>query len=120
MGEEQGFLDRAFSVLGSTGLGFLWFIGLAIWGGTANYLARIKRNAGTFSMMELVGEWTVSAFAGVITAFFCLEYGLSFYATAALTGVSGHMGGKAITMFEGFFAAAWRRMFGGTDGNTPS
>ncbi len=82
------------------GLGYLWFVVLALWGGTASYINRVRKTKSPFSFIELVGEWTISGFAGLMTAFVCAEMGLSFYLTAALAGVSGHMGGRAIFIME--------------------
>jgi hypothetical protein len=83
-----------------TGLGYLWLIVLAIWGGTASYLSRIKRDKISFSMIELMGEWAISGFAGIVTSYVCYSLGWDFYLTAACTGVAGHMGGRAIYLLE--------------------
>jgi len=119
MGEEQGFLAKFSDVVATTGIGFLWFLLLAAWGGTASYLSRIKKMKTPFSVMELVGEWTISAFAGVITAFVCYEMQFSFYATAALTGIAGHMGGRAIALMENFIEVSYRKRFGKPNEDQP-
>lgn len=91
------------SKLLEAGLGYVWFVILAIWGGTVNYLSRIRQGkVEAFSFAELVGEWTVSGFAGLLTAFICMEMDFSWHLTAFFTGVSGHLGGRAIYMFEGY------------------
>lgn len=100
--------DKIAVWVGATGIGFIWLCLLAMWGGTASYLTRLKATKAPFSLMELLGEWAVSAFAGIITAYICYEAGLSFYATAALAGISGHMGGRAIAFLEGWAQALWR------------
>jgi len=84
------------------GLGYLWFVLLAVWGGTVSYISRIRRGNFTFSFVELVGEWTISAFAGVMTALICQEMEFSLLLTSAFAGMSGHMGGRAIYMMEQF------------------
>jgi hypothetical protein len=85
----------------SGGVGYLWLILLAIWGGTANYLSRVQRGqVEAFSFVELVGEWAVSGFAGVLTALICQEMALSWHMTAFFTGVAGHLGGRALYMAE--------------------
>lgn len=76
---------------------------LALWGGTASYINRIRKDNVKFSAVELIGEWAISGFAGVITALICNELGYSFYITAALAGIAGHMGGRAVHMLEQFF-----------------
>jgi len=90
-------------MLVDAGLGYLWFIFLAIWGGTVSYINRVRKTKTPFSLVELVGEWAISGFAGLITAYLCAEMGMSFYMTAALTGISGHMGGRAIFIMEKWF-----------------
>ena len=82
-------------------IGYLWFILLALWGGTVNYLSRLKQDEHAhFSMVELVGEWSISGFAGLLTAYICVEFELSWTMTAFFTGISGHLGGRAIYMLE--------------------
>lgn len=82
-------------------LGYLWFILLAVWGGTVNYISRAKRMKDhVFSISELMGEWAISGFAGLLSAYFCAEMGLSFYATAVTAGIAGHMGGRALHLME--------------------
>ena len=81
-------------------LSYLWFVALAAWGGTVNYLSRRKRDKLAFSFVELMGEWAISGFAGLITAYACAANDVSYPLTAALSGVAGHMGGRAIYMLE--------------------
>lgn len=90
-----------------SGLGYLWLVALALWGGTASYLSRIKRDKIPFSMIELMGEWAISGFAGIITAYVCHSLGWDFYLTAACTGVAGHMGGRAIYLLERWVVRRW-------------
>lgn len=91
------FLDK----LSGGGLGYLWFILLALWGGTVNYISRVKQgNPKRFSIIELIGEWSISGFVGVVTIYFCLEMQLSVYMTGAVVAIAGHMGGRAIFCFE--------------------
>jgi hypothetical protein len=82
---------------------YVVFIILAIWGGTANYVSRRKNDALPFSFIELVGEWTISGFAGLVTVLLCQEFGLSNYLTYAAAGIAGHMGGRSILLIEQWF-----------------
>ncbi len=91
------------------GYGYFWFVFLAMWGGTANYISRVKKEGMKFSIIELIGEWSISGFAGIITALICQEMQVSTLMTAALVGISGHAGGRAIVVFEQLF----RSKFGG-------
>lgn len=110
---ESGWMDKFWNLVSATHIGWMWFLLIAAWGGTANYISRLKRQGAPFSLMELIGEWTVSAFAGVITAYVCMEMNFSFYATAALVGVAGHMGGRGIALMELFIENELQRRFGG-------
>lgn len=95
--------EQSIKIVVENSIGFAWLVIIAIWGGTASYLGRLKKKKGKFSMVELIGEWTISGFAGIITAYFCQEFSLSFFMTAALAGISGHMGGRAIFLIEQIF-----------------
>tara|TARA_R100000152_G_C6782307_1_gene219780 strand:- start:19706 stop:20089 length:384 start_codon:yes stop_codon:yes gene_type:complete len=93
----SAFIDK----LVGTGIGYLWFVLLAIWGGTVNYISRVKKgDPKKFSLVELVGEWSISGFVGVVTIYVCLELELSTYLTGALVAIAGHMGGRAIFCLE--------------------
>lgn len=80
-----------------------WLMILALWGGTASYLSRIRSKKLPFSVVELVGEWCISGFAGVITMYGCQHLGFEMALTAAATGIAGHMGGRVIFVFEKHF-----------------
>lgn len=78
-----------------------WVLALSAWGGLAAWIR--KRNEGTarpFNFMELVGEIFISAFAGLITFFLGESAGINPLITAALVGISGHMGSRAIFLLE--------------------
>lgn len=81
-------------------LAYAWFVLLAAWGGTANYLTRQRRDNLPFSTAALLGEWSISGFSGLITAYMCVHLELSFALTAAAAGVAGHMGGRAVYFIE--------------------
>ena len=101
------------SKLLESGWGYIWFILLALWGGTVNYLSRIKQGkVEVFSFAELVGEWAISGFAGLLTAYICIETQMSWHMTAFFTGIAGHLGGRAIFIFESYFKS---KIPGGSD-----
>ena len=86
-------------------LNYAWLLLLAIWGGTSNYISRIKKQKIPFSIAELLGEWVISGFSGVITFYACIALGWGDAFTAIATGVAGHMGGRAMGMFESWLAS---------------
>lgn len=97
--------EGALAKLVEVGLGWVWFVILAIWGGTANYISRVRKEGMKFSTVELIGEWSISGFAGVITALLCMEMQLSMFTTYALVGISGHAGGRAIFVLESLYSS---------------
>ncbi|MFV1943498.1 phage holin family protein [Pseudomonas luteola] len=112
MQDDLGLLQRITLWASSAGVGYLWFVLLAIWGGTASYVTRIRKNQSPFSFVELIGEWSISGFAGVITAYLCNVAGFSYFATAALAGIAGHMGGRGIALIEHLITDQLKRRYG--------
>lgn len=82
-------------------VGYVWFILLAVIGGTLNYLSRVKRDPElSFSLIELLGEWFAAGFVGLMTAYFCAYMEIAFPLTAALCGISGHMAGRIVYILD--------------------
>lgn len=80
---------------------YLWVFLLAMLGGIVNFMRKLQAgHARVFNMVEFIGEIVTSAFAGVITFWLCENAGFSPLVTAAFVGISGHMGSRAIFMFE--------------------
>lgn len=99
--------------IASEQLGYIWLVILAIWGGTASYLSRIKQRKLPFSMVELIGEWMISGFSGLLTAYVCAEGGLSWHMTAFFTGIAGHLGGRGIFLMEAYVRRRCEDIFDG-------
>ena len=86
-------------------LTYLWVFGLSSLGGFISFVNKIKKgHARAFNIAEFMGEIATSAFAGVITFWLCENASISPLITAALVGVSGHMGSRAILLFEEWLA----------------
>ncbi len=82
-------------------LTYAWVFALSAWGGFVSFWRKLKAGkARPFNIMELVGELFTSAFAGVITFWLCQAAALDGLVTAALVGISGHMGSRAIAQME--------------------
>lgn len=80
---------------------YAWVFILSAWGGAVNFLRKTKAGqARPFNFMELIGELMTSAFAGVLTFWLCQAAEINNLITAALVGISGHMGSRAIFHFE--------------------
>lgn len=82
-------------------LTYLWVFALSMMGGFVSFMRKLKAgHARAFNIVEFVGELVTSAFAGVITFWLCENAGIAPLVTAALVGVAGHMGSRAILTIE--------------------
>lgn len=82
-------------------LTYAWVFGLAMLGGAASFVRRVRSGQAKYSnIIELIGELVVSAFAGLVTFFLCQSAGFDEMLTAAFIAISGHMGTRIIFMFE--------------------
>lgn len=82
-------------------LTYAWVFGLAMLGGAASFVRRVRSGQAKYSnLIELIGELVVSAFAGLVTFFLCQSAGFDEMLTAAFIAISGHMGTRIIFMFE--------------------
>ncbi len=80
---------------------YLLVLVIALWGGTVNYISRIKRGVVShFSIVEWIGELVISGFSGVITFWLCEAAGFDQLITAACVGIAGHAGGRMIFFIE--------------------
>lgn len=82
-------------------LTYAWVLLLSSWGGLVSFMR--KRRCGMvrpFNFAELLGELLTSAFAGMLTFWLCEASNINPLVTAALVGISGHMGSRAIFQFE--------------------
>lgn len=83
---------------------YLWVIGLAMWGGFAHWLRKVKLGViRAFNLVELIGELVISGLVGVVTFWLCEGRGMDPYITAALIAISGHMGSRGIFLLEDYF-----------------
>ena len=83
-----------------------WVILLAIWGGIVHNIRKIRDGTvQRFSVAELVGDVVTSGFAGVVTFYLCEAAAVNGFITAAMVGISGHMGARAIFLFEEWLRA---------------
>lgn len=85
-------------------LTYLWVLGLSLLGGAAAFARKVQMgHARAWNIAEFLGEIVISAAAGMITFFMCSWSGFSPFLTAALVGIAGHMGSRAIFRLEGMF-----------------
>ncbi len=82
-------------------LTYTYVIGLSVWSGVSSYLHKVRRGVcSRFSFTELIGELVTSALAGVLTFWLCELSDIDPLMSAGLIAISGHMGARAIFMFE--------------------
>lgn len=80
---------------------YLWVIGLACWGGTVNFISKVK--SGTtraFNITEFLGEIVTSAFSGIVTFYLCELSETPALMSAVFVAISGHMGTRLIFKLE--------------------
>lgn len=86
-------------------LTYSWVIALAAVGGVVNFMRKLQAgHARAFNFVEFIGEVVTAGFTGVITFWLCEHAQISPLFTAALVGVSGHMGSRALYFFEKILA----------------
>ena len=86
-------------------LTYAWVLGLSVLGGFVSFINKLKEGkTRAFNIAEFLGEIATSAFTGVITFWLCENAQFSPLITAALVGISGHMGSRAISLFEEFLS----------------
>jgi len=80
---------------------YAFLLGTALLGGLVSWYAKVRSGAvSAWSLTQLVGELATSAFAGLLAFWVCEYMQLSPLLTAAIVGICGHMGTRAIAAFE--------------------
>lgn len=77
---------------------------LSVWGGTVNYLGRIKSGViKRFDLLELIVELAICSFAGVTVGLIAFSFNVNPLMTFALVGVAGHAGGRTVYFMDRIF-----------------
>lgn len=99
--DQKGPLDYSLKQYGFT-------LAIALLGGLVSWLTKVRRgDAAAWNLMQLIGELATSAFAGLLAFWICEWSGAPALLGAALIGISGHMGTRAIQAFETFALRRW-------------
>jgi len=78
-----------------------FILAAALLGGAVSWWAKVRKgDRAAMSIFGFIGEMVTSAFAGLLAFFACKYLSLSPWLTAAIVGVAGHMGTRAITAGE--------------------
>lgn len=85
-----------------------FMLGVALLGGLVSWWAKVRRGeAAPWNLLQLIGELCTSAFAGLLAFWICEWTSSPPLLTAAVVGISGHMGTRAIQTFEAFAQRRW-------------
>ena len=94
---------------------YLWVIAWASAGGIVSFRQKMKRgDVRVFNIAEFVGELVTSAFVGVLAFWICEYSEVPKLLEAVIISISGHMGTRAIFLFEQFMT----KKFGVSDDNS--
>lgn len=95
-----------------TWITYAWVTVLASWGGLVSFIGKVRSGeVRAFNLVELIGELCTSAFTGVLTFLLCQAAGMNGLLTAALVGISGHMGSRCLFMFERWATKKFRGFY---------
>lgn len=84
---------------------YAWVVMWSVWGGMVSFYNKLKAgHVRAFNITELLGELCTSGFVGVITFWLCEQAEIQPLMSAALIGISGHMGSRALFMLEKFLS----------------
>lgn len=82
---------------------YVWVFGVSLLGGIASFYRKMKDgHARPFNVNELAGECFISGFVGIVTFFACKWAEINEYGSAALIGITSHMGARGIFLVEQF------------------
>lgn len=85
-----------------------WLIGMSLLGGLASWIGKVQAGkVPGWSLVHLIGELCISAFAGFTCFLLCDAIGVPLKVTIGLVGLSGHAGARAINAFEAYAAKKW-------------
>lgn len=81
-----------------------WVLAVSAFGGLASYIRKVRAGqTERFSILEVIGEMVISVFTGFVTFWLCEAAGIGQPLTIAFVAISGHMGSRAIVLFEDMF-----------------
>ncbi|WP_229411059.1 MULTISPECIES: phage holin family protein [unclassified Massilia] len=82
-------------------LTWLWVIGLSLLGGFVSFIQKLKTgHVRAWNFTEFIGELATSAFVGILTFKACNWLNWDASLTAAVVGITSHMGSRALFRAE--------------------
>lgn len=86
---------------------------MALLGGLASWYNKVKKGElAATNLFALMGEFVVSALAGLLAFLFCDWMNLPVGVTGAISGLAGHAGAKALSLAEGIMQKQIEQRFG--------
>jgi hypothetical protein len=86
-------------------MAYLWVVVWSAAGGIVSFYQKMKRGeARPFNIIEFFGEVATSSFVGLLSFWLCEYSDVPKLLEAVIISVSGHMGTRAIFMFERWLA----------------
>jgi hypothetical protein len=80
---------------------YLYVFGISALAGIVNYIGKVSQGRSkVFCAGELVGEIITSVFVGIMTFYICEASGVTPLLSAALIGLTSHMGTRAIIIAQ--------------------
>lgn len=80
---------------------YLAVLVISMLGGIASFLRKVRAgHARPWNIPEFIGELTTSALVGLITFWLCQSANIDGWMSAALIGITSHMGTRAMFLFE--------------------
>ena len=74
-------------------------------GGFVEFWQKLKDGSvWVFNVVEFIGELCTSAFTGILTYYLCEAAHFPAFLTAALVGISGHMGSRKLFLIGKFLS----------------
>lgn len=90
-----------------------FMLGFSMLGGAVGWYAKVRKgDHAAMSIYAFMGELMTSAFSGLLAFLGCKYLNLSPALTAAIVGVAGHMGTRAINAAEALLQSRIDRMKG--------
>lgn len=76
-------------------------LAVALLGGVVSFYTKVRAgHVAAWNVFHLIGEMATSAFAGLLAFWLCAYMDIPQLLTVAVVGISGHMGARAIALFE--------------------
>jgi len=80
---------------------YLFILCLSLLGGLVGWYSKVRKGQlAATNLMALIGELATSALSGLLAFYLCEYLNLAPVLTAAVVGVAGHMGTRAINWAE--------------------